>query len=391
MSVVVVGAATTRFGMFVQRSLRDLAAEAADLALADAALDPGDIGLVAFGNAAAGLLTGQEMIRAQTSLSASRVAGRPTFAVENACASGSSALHLAALAVGSGAHDAVLAVGAEKMTGPDRALPGRALATGTDVEAGTAAASGGSGGPVFMEIYAAEARAYLERSNASVHDVAEVAAKSTRNGSLNPIAQVREEIDAEAVLAARMIVDPLTRPMCSSIGDGAAAVVVCSPDFARRRGLHGPALLASVLQSGHSGGDPQLVGRTARLAFDQAGIAPDELDVVELHDAAAPAELLLTEELGLAGPGDGAKPLRDGTSALGGRCPVNPSGGLLARGHAIGATGVAQVVELVDQLRGRAGARQRDGARLALAENAGGFLGGGPAACVVTILQAAGS
>lgn len=207
MDVAVIGTGITRFGMFVGTRLRDLAAEAADAALADAGVEPEAIGLVVFGNAAAGVLTGQEMIRAHTALGGSRVAGRPMVSVENACASSSSAFHLGAMAVSSGAYDHVLVVGAEKMTSTDRTRAARALATAVDVE--LAGEQDGSR-PVFMEIYAAEASAYLERTGASARDLALVAAKSLHNGSLNLIAQNRTALTADEILAARTIVAPLT-------------------------------------------------------------------------------------------------------------------------------------------------------------------------------------
>lgn len=396
MDVEVIGTGISMFGMFVDTRLRDLASEAADKALADAGVTGNEIGLVVFGNAAAGFLTGQEMIRAHTPLGGSQVAGRPMLSVENACASSSSAFHLAAMAVESGAYDTVLVVGAEKMTSSDRTRAGRALAAAVDVElaAARAAAAGEQEDtdspprPVFMEIYAAEAREYMERSGATVRDLAMIAAKNSRNGSLNPVAQSRTALDVEEVLAARMIVDPLTRPMCSSIGDGAAALVVTRSGLARRRGVVGVRVLSTAVGAARAGDEGDVVARTAESAYTRGGLGPSDLDLCEVHDAAAPAELVIAEELGLAATGEAAGLVRGGATALGGRIPLNPSGGLIARGHPVGATGAAQLVELSDQLRGRAGQRQVDGARIGLAENAGGSLGNGPAACVVTILGA---
>ncbi|MGV9823855.1 thiolase family protein [Nocardia xishanensis] len=388
MDAVIVGTAMSQFGMSVDTPLRALAADVADQALADSGFEPHEVGLVVFANGAAGVITGQEMIRAHTSLGASRLAGRPMLSVENACASSSSALHLACLAVESGTHDVVVVVAAEKMTSQDRSLAGRALATAVDVHTSPYAtpAPDGAPRPVFMEIYAANARAYLRRSDATVDDFAAVAAKATRNGSLNPRAQITTALTVEQVLDARVIADPLTRPMCSSISDGAAAVVVCNPRVAASRNISGVRVLASVIGAGTVDGPDDLVERTAARAYQQAGVGPQDLDVIELHDAAAPAELIVLEELGLAPPGEAAKLLRSGATDLGGQYPVNPSGGLIARGHPIGATGLAQVVELADQLRNRAGSRQAVDPRIALAENAGGDLGNKPAACVITIL-----
>ena len=272
MDAVVASAATTAFGMFTETPLRALAAEAADRALAGSRFEPHEVGLVVFGNAAAGLLTGQEMIRGQVSLGASRLAGRPMINVENACASSSSAFHLACLAVSSGSYEVAMAVGAEKMTNADRTLAARALGTAVDVE--TSPWTTDVAGPVFMEIYAAAARRYMERTGATIRDLAAVASKATRNGSLNPIAQAKTPLSVDDVLAARTIVDPLTRPMCSSIGDGAAAAVVCTPELARRRGLAGPRVLASVIGSGKPGGADDLVQRTVAAAYEQAGVGP---------------------------------------------------------------------------------------------------------------------
>lgn len=387
MDAVIVGAAMTQFGMFVDTPLRSLAARAADAALADSGFEPDEVGLVVFANGAAGVITGQEMIRAQVSLGGSRLAGRPMLSVENACASGSSALNLACMAVESGQHDVVVVVAAEKMTSLDRTLAARALAAAVDVDTSPYAAPAADGAPrpVFMEIYAANARDYLSRTDATVDDFAAVAAKATRNGSRNPRAQITTALTTEEVLAARVIAEPLTRPMCSSISDGAAAVVVCSPELAAGRGP-GVRVLASVLGAGTADGPDDLVERTAARAYQQAGVGPRDLDIIEVHDAAAPAELIVSEELGLAAPGEAAKLLRTGATDLAGSHPINPSGGLIARGHPIGATGLAQVVELVDQLRERAGDRQIADPRIALAENAGGDLGNKPAACMITIL-----
>jgi acetyl-CoA acetyltransferase len=383
MDVEIIGTGITGFGMFVDTRMRELAARAVDQALEDAGVSGDEVDLVVFGNAAAGLITGQEMIRAHTALGGSGVAGRPMVSVENACASSSSAVHLAAMAVASGAYRTVVAVGAEKMTSQDRTLAGRALGSAVDVEE-----VGAAEGPVFMNIYAAEARGYQERSGAADRDFAMIAAKNLRNGSLNPIAQNRTPLSADEVLAARTIVAPLTRPMCSSIGDGAAACVLTSAALARKRGRPGVRLLATSVGASTAVDSGDIVSRTATAAFEQAGLGPADVDVCELHDAAAPAELIIMEEIGLAAPGEGAKLVREGDTAIGGRIPVNPSGGLLARGHPIGATGAAQIVELADQLRGRAGARQVEGARVGLSENAGGWLVNSPAACVVTILGA---
>ena len=407
----IAGAAMTQFGKFPDSTIRSLAEEAVGEALRDAGIGPEAVQMVFFSNATAGVLHGQEMIRGQVALRHTGLLGVPIVNVENACASASTAFHLACMAVGSGSVDVVLAVGSEKLTHEDKAKSFAAIGTAVDmlqlrelreqVRAPRPVAAGaGSPAPVeaegadgkrsfFMDIYAAMTRAYMERSGASVRDLAEVAVKSHRNAALNPKAQFRTEVSVEEVLASREISPPLTLLMCSPIGDGAAAVVVCSEEYARRVGGAPVRVRACTLVSGtdRTAGQPGAVERAAEGAYAAAGLGPGDLDVVEVHDAAAPAELMCYEELGLCGPGEGARLLASGDTALGGRLPVNPSGGLLSKGHPIGATGCGQLVELIDQLRGRCGPRQVEGARVALAENGGGFLGTDAAAMVVTILS----
>jgi acetyl-CoA acetyltransferase len=244
----------------------------------------------------------------------------------------------------------------------------------------------GSGRSFFMDIYADMTRQYMQKSGATARDFAEVAVKNHHHGALNPRAQYRNEVTAGEVLESREISPPLTLLMCSPIGDGAAALVLCSEEYAKRVGAETVRVLTSVLLSGQDDGDEPATERAAKRAYEMAGVGPEDLDVVELHDAAAPAELMLYEELGLCEPGDGPELLASGTTQLGGRLPVNTSGGLLSKGHPIGATGCGQLVELVEQLRGRADQRQVEGARVALAENGGGFLGTDPAAVAVHIL-----
>ncbi|AEA23570.1 thiolase family protein [Pseudonocardia benzenivorans] len=404
--VDIVGTAMTRFGKFPDSTVRSLAEEAVADALADAGLTAADVGMVFFSNAVAGIITGQEMIRGQVALRHTGLLGVPMVNVENACASASTAFHLAVGAVASGSVDVALAVGAEKMTHEDKARSFAAIGTAVDLlqlddlKRWTRGGSAGSPLPeeaeddgakrsFFMDVYAANTRAYMRATGATAEDFAEVAVKSHEHAALNPKAQYRSPVTAEEVLAARVVSDPLTLLMCSPIGDGAAAVVVCSAERARRLGVRPVRVRSCELVSGtdRSADEPGAVERAAARAYDRAGVGPQDLDVVELHDAAAPAELITYEELGLCGPGEGAALLRSGETRLGGRRVVNPSGGLLSKGHPIGATGAAQLVELADQLRDRCGQRQVPGARVALAENGGGFLGADAAAMVVTVLS----
>jgi acetyl-CoA acetyltransferase len=389
--VYVAGAGMTRFGKFPDSSVRSLAEEATAAALADAEIAAGDVETAFFANATAGILHGQEMIRGQVALRHTGLLGIPIVNVENACASASSAFHLAWMAVASGAADVALAIGSEKLTHPDKEKSFAAIGTAVDLgqQAEMAARLGSSAGPrsFFMDIYAGLARDYMARSGATAEDFARVVVKNQRNGALNPNAQYGGEFTVEEVLASREVAAPLTVLMCSPIGDGAAALVLCSAEHARRLGAR-VKVASTVLLSGRdrNGTGPTVTERAAERAYQRAGIGPEDVDVVEVHDAAAPAELIVSEEIGLCAPGDGPKLLASGDTALGGRVPVNPSGGLLSKGHPIGATGCAQLVELVDQLRGRGGARQVEGARVALAENGGGFLSDDLAAVVITIL-----
>lgn len=373
---VIVGVGMTAFGKQPARTLADLAGDAARQAMADAGVAAGEIGAVFAANSAAGLLTGQESVRGQVSLKAIGLGGMPIFNVENACASGSSAIHLATQYVRAGAADCVLVVGYEKMVTEDRALPMRALEACSDI--GELAELKARLGPeaerrsIFMDFYAEKVRHYFASTGASARHLAMIAAKNHGNGARNPLAQFRTALSADAVLGARTIVDPLTLPMCSPISDGAAALVVAAPDWARARGLAGPAITASAFATDSFATTGSQMGDLARRAYGMAGIAPGDVHVAEVHDATAAGELFEYENLGFARPGEGWRLVEAGEAAIGGRIPVNPSGGLLARGHPIGATGVAQLCELAWQLRGTAGERQVKGARVAVAQCAGG-------------------
>lgn len=387
--VVIGGIGMTQFGKFIERNLKSLSEEAVGLALKDARVTANDVDRIFFGNAAAGVVTGQEMIRAQSSLRNTGLDGKPMYNVENACASGSSALNLAWLSVASGQSETALVVGTEKLTHEDKAVSFGAFARAVDIEEPLPEGVTAGTGSLFMDLYAAKARKWMERTGAEASDFARVVVKSRRAGSFNPLAQFRKETTIEEVLQSRMISNPLTLFMCSSIGDGAAALFICSEDYAKKHDIRPVYIRASSIVSAKADGSGDLVAvRAARAAYEEAGIGPSDVHVVELHDASAPAELIHYENLGLCAPGDAAKLVRSGDTDIGGRISVNPSGGLLSRGHPVGATGVAQIVELTQQLRGTAGARQRQGAKVALAENNGGQLAGDSAVALVTILSA---
>lgn len=388
-SVHIGGVGMTHFGKFLDRSTSHLTHEAVHEALQDAGVAPERVEVAFVSNAFAGTVHGQESTRGQVWLGDGPVAGTPVFNVENACAGGASALALARTAVAAGEVDVALAVGVEKMTHADPKRSLAAMEGALDQERlGELRASLGlsaSESP-FMRIYAGFAESYLARSDATVHDFARVAAKSHTHGALNPKAQYRAAMTPEEVLAGRSVVGPLTVPMCAPIGDGAAAAIVVSERVARTLDSSPVRLLAAIVGSGRRGIEGELVTQTARRAFDRAGIRPSDVDVLEVHDAASPAELIVLEELGIASPGEAVTMLRRGDLDLGGRLPVNPSGGLVSKGHPLGATGLAQIVELTDQLRGRCGPRQVPNPRIAVAENAGGYLGPDAAVAAVSVL-----
>ncbi|MBM3482054.1 MAG: thiolase family protein [Alphaproteobacteria bacterium] len=393
--VVIAGTGMTEFGKFMDATLRSLSELAISKALADADTKVGDVGMVFFGNAAGGLLNGQECVRGQVATRHAGLLGKPIINVENACASSSTAFHLAWLSVAAGQCDIALAVGAEKMSNEDKTVAMKALeaaADRTELEMLKLRITpdGSGAGSVFMDLYSDLAKRYMQRSGASARDFAAVSAKQRKAGALNPLAQFKKEVTVEEVLGSRMIAPPLTLMMCSPVGDGAAALVLMSEEMAARRSVQPVEVLATQIRSG-TGDDPDTPAcatTAARAAYEQAGIGPDDVSVAEIHDAAAPAELILSEQLGFCKPGEAVKLLRSGRTSLGGAMPINPSGGLISKGHPVGATGAAQLVELCDQLRGRSGARQREGARLALAENGGGWIGNDAATATVTILGA---
>jgi acetyl-CoA acetyltransferase len=379
--VYVAGVGMTRFAKQPGRTLKDLTAEAVTAALKDAGQSVRDVRSCYFGNAVAGSMTGQEMLAGQFLLRPLGLAGIPVFNVENACASASTAFHLAWQAVATGVQDAVLAVAAEKMTHPDKARSFAAIAGSVDVE--TVPADPPAGRSFLMDMYAGAALRYMERTGTTRADLARVVVKNHRHGQLNPAAQYGGELTVEQVLAAREIVWPFTLQMCSPISDGAAAALLVSQDLCSP----GPAVavLASAVRSAPADEMTSVTSLAAAAAYEQAGLGPADLHCVEVHDAAASAELVIYEQLGLAGPGDGAALIRGDHTMLGGPLPVNTSGGLLARGHPIGATGLAQIVEAVVQLRGTADARQVPGARIALTQNAGGWRGSDNVASVIHI------
>jgi len=408
--VYIAGTGMTRFGKFLDRGLKSLAAEAINEALRDAGIDAARLEAAYMGNAAAGVMTGQVLVPGQVVLRGMGIGRIPVVNVENACATSATAFQQAVQMIALGAYDVVLVAGFEKLYSEDKARTFSVFHGAVDLEAiddvlahlaESLARSGsdvdlteaGRSRSLFMDLYASMARDFMASHGATQRDFAAVAAKNSFHGSLNPKAQFQDVLTIEQVLATRVIVDPLTRAMCAPIGDGAAALVLVSAKAATELGLQEKVrVLSSVLASGwdcESAQQQRLAPTIAAAAYDAAGVGPSDIDVVELHDAGSPAELMYYEHLGLAAPGDAVALLASGATRLGGRVPVNPSGGLLRKGHPIGATGCAQLVELTDQLRDRCGPRQVANARTALAENGGGWIGEDAAAIVISVLQRA--
>jgi len=407
--IYVVGVGMTPFGRFLDVSIKAMSKQATDAALADAGIQREDLEAAFFANASQGHMEGQNMIRGQIALRSMGIGGIPVVNVENACASGSSAFTLAVNHLRAGAADVALAVGAEKMYSSDRdrmfsvfdsawdvaeadTIRERLLQLGNGVEV-----PAGSTSPkpysVFMDVYAAFSRGHMKRFGTTQRQLAAVAAKNHMHSVHNPLSQYRNTYTIDEVLAAPPITYPLTLPMCSPISDGAAAAIVCTAAGLKKLNID-PAraikVLTSIVQTGRDRTEDDYkdhcTALAARRAYELAGVGPQDVSVAEVHDATAMGEIIQIENLGFCNFGDGGPVSERGDTTLGGRIPVNPSGGLESKGHPVGATGIAQVYELVTQLRGEAGARQVVGARIALAENGGGLQGIEEAVACVTIL-----
>ncbi|HXX85384.1 MAG TPA: thiolase family protein [Casimicrobiaceae bacterium] len=407
----IVGAGMTPLGKHWDQSVKQLAARAIDRALADAGIGREAIEAAWFCNTRLGVLEGQHNIRGQCVLRAYGFESIPIFNTDNACASSSSGLAQAWAAVRSGIHDVVLVVGAEKMNFRDKskemfeAFKGSwdrdlaneqmkaLLAIGEALPLPERARQAGGERSVFMDIYAAQARYHMARFGTTEQQIAEVAAKNHWHSQWNDNAQYRTPMTRDEVLADKLVSWPMTRAMCAPMSDGGGALIVAADRvldrFDRRRAVRIRAVAASSGSNRTADQVERHLTRTAASrAYEIAGLGSEDVSVAELHDATAFAEILQSENCGFAAYGEGGPLVQSGATRLGGRLPINVSGGLLSKGHPIGATGAIQIHELVTQLRGEAGARQVAGARLGLAENGGGFYGFEEAACVVTLLEA---
>ena len=408
--VYIAGIAMTVFGRHPERSLEDLAGEALAGALKDAGCTVADLGVAYYSGMTNGPLQGQISIPGQVVFSKIGVEGIPVYNVENACASGSSAFNLAVQSLKAGTTDVALALGSEKMNIPDKLKAFAIFEGGWDVaraeqnyqtlvkmgEGIVPPPGSESDKPYskFMAIYAAMCRWHMKTFGTTQRQIAAVCAKNHQHSVHNPYSQFRKPFTIDEVLSAPPITYPITLPMCAPLSDGAAAAILCTREGLeriaadRRRAIR---VAASVIRSfTHRGVDEyeKSVGRRAALAaYEQAGLGPEDIDVAEVHDASAMGEILQSENLGLVPFGGGGPAAERGEFTVGGRIPINPSGGLESKGHPLGATGIGQLFELVTQLRGEAGARQVEGARHAIQENGGGMQGVEEAAVAVHILS----
>ena len=366
--VAIVGAGMTRFGELWESSLRDLFGEAARAALDSAGVDQADA--IYVGNMSGGRFVDQEhlgpLMAEQIGMS-----GVPAVRVESACASGGIALRSAFLEVASGASDLVLAAGVEKMT--DGADVTSVLATAADQEYEA------YHGLTFPGLYAMIARAHMEAHGTTEEDLAWVSVKNHEHGAKNPKAQFRRTVTVEQVLGSSPVAEPLRLLHCSPVSDGAAAVLLCPLEQASRFTDRPVKILGSGLATARMAladrENPAFldaVQKSAERAYQMAGVGPGEIQFAEVHDCFAIAEICCIEALGFVERGRGGAAARTGFTALGGRLPVNTSGGLKSKGHPVGATGVAQAIEVFEQLRGESGERQVPDARIGLSQNMGG-------------------
>lgn len=409
--VYVVGVSMTPFGRFLDKSVKQLTREAVTAALTDAALDKDAVGAAYFANTTQGLIEGQYLVPGEMALREMGFEGIPMMNVENACASASSAFHSACLAVKAEMADVALAVGADKMYNQDKAKSFAIFDGAWDVHnvdatiAGLDALGAGVEPPAgtvipneqrspFMDVYANFAKFHMKNFGSTQRQFAAVAAKNHRHSTLNPLSQYRTAYSVDEVLDARLVSWPLTLPMCSPISDGAAAAILCSQEYletlddaVRDRAVRiGACELGTGISRQAEETDKHITHLAANRAYDRAGIGPDDISVAEVHDATAFGEVTQTENLGFCEFGQGGWLAEQGETALGGRIPINPSGGLESKGHPIGATGLGQIYELATQLRGEAGPRQVNDARFAIAENGGGIYGIEESVCCITIL-----
>ncbi|RPH88665.1 MAG: thiolase family protein [Deltaproteobacteria bacterium] len=407
--VYIIGVGMIRFNKYPDKTVISMAHEAIDLALKDAGLTKEDLDAIFFSNTFWGMFDNQHSIRGEVVMRHMGVGNIPVTNVENACAGGSTALHLAYTGIRAGIYDVAMAVGSEKITNPNKMLSLSAYGTCMDVgnfekhiqnlmeisktftvKIPADQSAPGEGRSIFMDAYAMGARWHMSRFNSTQQQLAVICAKNHLHGSLNPLSQYQQVMTAEEVLADKMVAYPLTRAMCAPVGDGSAATIICSEKFLKKLTAARPVhIRASVLGTGADRdlNAPDIGERLAKQAYNMAGVGPEDIGLAELHDATSWGELHQTESMGFCPMGEGGPFAESGATTLGGKKPINTSGGLECKGHPIGASGLSQIHELVMQLRSEAGKRQVEGAKIGLAENGGGNIGVEEAAMCIHILE----
>jgi len=408
-NVYVIGVGMIRFNKYPDATVRGMAKDAVDLVLRDAGLKKEDLQAAYVSNTFWGMFSNQHSIRGEVMLWDQGIDGIPIVNCENACAGASTAFLLGYTAIRAGMYDVVMTLGSEKITHENKAMSLGAYASCMDVEnfeehlklfeevssqitveVPEGQTPPGEGRSIFMDAYAMGAKWHMSRFGSTQRQLAVICAKNHFHGSLNPKAQYQKDMTVEEVLSDRPIAYPLTRAMCAPVGDGAAAAILCSDSYLKKLTDARPIRIrAAVLGSGaHRDMDGVDIGeRLSKQAYNMAGVGPEDIDLAELHDATAYGELHQTEVMGFCPIGEGGPFAKTGATKLGGKIPMNTSGGLECRGHPIGASGLAQIYEVVEQLRCEAGKRQVEGARIALTENGGGNIGVEEASMTIHILE----
>jgi len=408
-NVYVIGIGMIRFGKYADKTVKSMAHEAVMLALKDAGLEKEQLQAAFVSNSYWGMFSNQHSIKGQVMLRGIGIQNIPIVNVENACAGASTAFHLAYTGIKAGMYDVALALGSEKISNPDKLLSLQAYATSMDIddmennlkrfiklseEFNTVVppdiTEAGEDRSIFMDAYAMGAKWHMKRFGSTQRQLAVIAAKNHWHASMNPLAQYQKSMTVEEVLNDKLVSYPLTRPMCAPVGDGAAAAILCSESFLKKlSNARAVKVRASVLGSGRDRDidEPDIGMRLSKEAYEKAGLGPEDIDTAELHDATAYGELHQSEAMGFCPLGEGGIFAESGATKLGGKLPINTSGGLESRGHPVGASGLAQIYEEILQLRGESGKRQVEGARIALTENGGGFIGVEEAAMCIHIFE----
>lgn len=404
--VYIAGTGMTPFNRHIDKTYAQLTAAAVTAAMSDAGCQVADVDMAIYASVAQDSVANEMVVPGEFALRAMGFGGLPVFNVENACASSTTALQIAATYIATGQADVVLVAGTDKLYVEDRARRMAIFNQPLDAEQARKyletykgefleappPQNPGEARSVLMDFYGAQALLHMKRFGTTREQLAAVAAKNHMHSVHNEMAQYRAPMTVEQVLNAKEVTWPLTVPMCAPISDGSAAAVLCSKEALKRLSNAAPVrVLAWALRSGTDRKayeyEKHVTRETAARAYEMGGIGPQDISVVEVHDASAFGELGEIEALGLCPIGEGGRFSVEGHTTLGGRVPVNPSGGLECRGHPLGATGLAQIHELALQLRERAGPRQVRDARIALAQNGGGFIGVEEAMSCVTILE----